>query len=44
MTHDVEISPSSIAAGPFLTEQGESEYSGRLRRGCDYAGATAAGG
>jgi len=44
MTHDVEISPSSIAAGPFLTEQGESEYSGRLRRGCDYAGAAAAGG
>jgi hypothetical protein len=43
MTHDVEISPSSIAAGPFLTKQGESGYSSRLGRGCDYAVATAAG-
>jgi hypothetical protein len=44
MTHDVEIYPSSIAAGPFSTEQGESEYFSRLGQGCDYAGAAVVGG
>ena len=44
MTHDAEIPPSSVAAEPFLFEQGKSEYSGRLGWGCDYAGAAVVGG